>query len=81
MLKIIIPTIGGAAVYLILNQILNNKCDKECKIGESVSIGETVNSFPCFGKKYSYIPLLAGSLTIGLGYLVMSKFSKNSKNG
>ena len=77
MRKIIIPTIGGAAVFVILSQILNKKCDKECKSSESVSIGESVNSFPCFGGKYSYIPLLAGVGTIGLGYLIMSKISKN----
>lgn len=77
MLKIIIPTIGGAAVFVILSQILNKKCHKECKSGESILVGESVNSFPCFNGKNSYMPLLAGVGTIGLGYLIMSKISKN----
>lgn len=77
MRKIIIPTIGGAAVFVILSQILNKKCDKECKSGENVSIGESVNSLPCFDGKYSYIPLIGGVATLGLGYLIMSKLSKN----
>ena len=71
MLKIIIPAIAGTAVFVLMNKSMNKKCD--CKTGEDIMLGQSVNSFPCF-KQYSWIPLISGAITAGAGYLVMSNF-------
>jgi len=71
MLKIILPVIAGASVFVVTNNILNKKCD--CKSSESIALGESINSHPCFG--YSYMPLLGGAAATIVGYLIMSKLS------